>query len=93
MTDTNLTQDQGRALLEKLARDDSFRELFETAPARALHVLGLDAETIIRLPPACLCTKQLAPKEHYADLLGSCADDAIGSAIQMIVPQIGFKAR
>ena len=93
MTDTNLTQEQGRALLQKLAHDDSFRELFETAPARALHVLGVDAETIVHLPAACLVGKTLAPKAHYADLLGSCADDAIGSAMGMVVPQIGFKAR
>ena len=91
MTDSNLTEQQARALLEKLARDDSFRALFETAPARALHVLGVDAETIVHLPAACLCGKELAPKDHYADLLASCADAAIGSAMQMTPPQIGFK--
>ena len=93
MTETNLTQEQGRALLEKLARDDQFRALFESAPARALHALGVDAETIVHLPAACLCGKELAPKAHYADLLGSCADDAIHSAMKMVVPQIGFRGR
>ncbi|MEP6511439.1 MAG: NHLP-related RiPP peptide [Dokdonella sp.] len=91
MADTNLTQDQGRALLEKLARDDKFRELFETTPARALRALGVDAETIVMLPAACLCTQELAPKDHYEDLLENCADAAIGSAMMMTPPQIGFK--
>lgn len=93
MADTNLTQEQGHALLEKLARDDSFRGLFENAPARALRTLGLDAETIVHLPPACLCGKKLAPKDHYADLLARYADEAVSSAMQMIIPQIGFKGR
>jgi putative modified peptide len=93
MSDNQLTQHQARALLEKLARDDSFRALFETAPARALHVLGVDAETIIRLPAACLHCKELGSKDHYEDLLGSCADAAISSAMQMGVPQVGFKER
>lgn len=91
MADTSLTQDQARTLLEKLARDDSFRELFETAPARALHVLGLSAETIVHLPAACLYAKELAPKDHYADLLETCADAAIGSAMMMVPPKVGFK--
>lgn len=93
MTDTNLTQHQGRALLEKLASDDSFRAQFESAPARALHTLGLDAETIVHLPPACLCGKKLAPKGHYADLLARCANEAVSSAMQMIIPLIGFNQR
>ena len=91
MANTNLTQEQARALLEKLASDESFRELFQTAPARALHLLGLSAEAIIHLPAACLCVKELAPRDHYADLLRKCADAAIGSAMQMHPPQVGFK--
>ncbi|MEO6689033.1 MAG: NHLP-related RiPP peptide [Dokdonella sp.] len=93
MSDHTLTQHQARALLEKLAHDDSFRALFETAPARALHVLGIDAETIVRLPAACLHCKELAGKDHYEDLLNNCADAAISSAMQMGVPQVGFRER
>lgn len=91
MADTNLTQDQARELLEKLAKDDSFRALFEIAPARALHLLGVDAETIIRLPPSCLQVKELASKDHYMSLLNSCADDAISSAMKMFIPLVGFR--
>lgn len=91
--DTNLTRGQARALLEKLAQDDGFRALFESAPARALHALGVDAETIVGLPAECLRSKEVAPKEHYADLLASCADAAISSAMLMTPPRIGFKAR
>ncbi|MEO7062693.1 MAG: NHLP-related RiPP peptide [Dokdonella sp.] len=93
MADTNLTQDQARALLEKLARDDNFRTLFETTPARALHALGVDAETIVHLPAACLCTKELAPKSHYEGLLGTVVDDALTSTMMMRPPQIGFTKR
>lgn len=93
MADTNLTQDQARALLEKLAKDDSFRALFETAPAKALSVLGVDAETIVHLPASCLCPRTLATKDQYTDLLTSSTDDSVNSAMQMNVPVIGFTKR
>lgn len=93
MTETSLTQDQARALLEKLARDDKFRTLFETTPARALHALGVDAETIVYLPAACLCTMELAARSHYEALLGSVQDDALTSTMKMIVPRIGITKR
>ena len=93
MADTNLTQEQARALLEKLARDDSFRTLFETTPARALHALGVDERTIVHLPAACLCPKELAAKDHYEGLLGTVVDDALTSTMKMTPPQIGFTKR
>lgn len=93
MAETNLTQDQARALLEKLAQDDTFRTLFETAPAQALYLLGVDAETIVHLPPRCLCPSQLAPKDHFEDLIKSCAEETIGSMTEMLVPKIGFTNR
>ncbi|NCT66453.1 MAG: putative modified peptide [Rhodanobacteraceae bacterium] len=93
MADTNLTQDQARALLEKLAKDDDFRALFETAPAKALYELGVDEKTIVHLPASCLCPRTLAAKDHYEDLLQSRAEDLISSAMDMYVPLVGFKAR
>lgn len=91
MADTSLTQDQARALLEKLAKDDSFRALFEIAPAKALFLHGVDAETIVHLPSKCLCPSELGPKGHYGDLLESCAESAIKSSMQMFPPLLGFK--
>lgn len=93
MSDSHLTQEQARTLLEKLARDDSFRALFETAPARALKSLGADSETIVQLPAACLQWKTLAPKDVYEDLLETCSDTAIASAMQMTIPHVGFRER
>jgi putative modified peptide len=92
MADTNLTQDQARALLEKLAKDDDFRALFETAPAKALYELGVDEKTIVQLPASCLCPRTLATRDQYSDLLASNADASISSAMQMFVPDIRLKA-
>ncbi|MEO7326142.1 MAG: NHLP-related RiPP peptide [Dokdonella sp.] len=91
MTDTSLTQDQARALLQKLAADDSFRTLFETAPAKALHDLGIDPATIVHLRPGCLCPRSLAPKDSFTTVLRETSEAAISSAMRMIIPQIGFK--
>ena len=91
MADTNLTQDQARALLEKLAKDDSFRALFEIAPAKALFLHGVDAVTIVHLPAKCLCPSELGPKSHYGDLLKSNAEDAISRVMAMTPPVLGFK--
>ena len=93
MADANLSQEQAQALLEKLAQDDTFRALFETAPAKALYLLGIDAKTIVHLPSACLCPRTLAARDHYRTLLQSSADDLISSAMDMYVPLIGFKAK
>lgn len=93
MTETNLTEDQARALLEKLAHDDTFRTLFEATPARALHELGVDAQTVVHLPAACLCPRELAAKNHYESLLGTIVDDALTSTMKMNPPQIGFTKR
>jgi|KBSMisStandDraft_5_1062788.scaffolds.fasta_scaffold477097_2 putative modified peptide len=90
---TNLTQDQARALLEKLARDDSFRASFAAAPAQALEALGLDANTIAQLPAACLSSTGLAPKDHYDDLLKNSSAEAISNTMSMSVPQIGIRKR
>jgi putative modified peptide len=91
MADTSLTQDQARALLQKLAADDDFRALMESAPAKALHSLGIDAATIVHLPAACLCPKTLAPKAGYTAVLQDTADAAINSAMKMVIPLVGFK--
>lgn len=91
MAETNLTQDQARALLVKLAQDDDFRALFETAPAQALFLLGVAPETIVHLPPRCLCPRALAARDRYGELLGDTADEAISSAMQMFIPLMGFR--
>lgn len=92
MADTKLTKDQARTLLEKLARDDGFRVLFESAPAKALDLMGVDAKTIIHLPAMCLSPRKLASKADYEKLLESSSNDAINGAMQMDVPYVGFRA-
>jgi len=60
MADSKLTDQQARTLLGKLAKDNAFRSAFAAKPAAALRDLGVDAETIVHLPAACICPRTLA---------------------------------
>lgn len=89
MADSKLTDQQAKTLLGKLAKDDAFRSAFAAKPAAALRELGVDAETIVHLPAACLCPRTLASADDYAKLLDTVSDVVVASAMQMQVPKIG----
>jgi putative modified peptide len=57
----SLTKAQGLALLARLVRDEGFRGKFEQRPSSALLELGIPAEQIATLRPACLAQRRLAP--------------------------------
>ena len=54
MAHATLTKAQGIALLKELTSNDAFRQRFTEKPAAALLELGVPAETIVNLDPACL---------------------------------------
>jgi putative modified peptide len=89
MADSSLSKEQARALLQRLAKDSAFRATFAAKPAQALHELGVDAETIVQLPAACICPRTLASADDYAKLLDAISDADVASAMQMRVPQVG----
>jgi putative modified peptide len=87
MADTSLTRDQAVALLQRLGQDEKFRELFASKPAEALHDLGVDAQTVVRLPAYCICPKPLAPAQVYAQMAAELNDEALTGTMQMQVPK------
>jgi putative modified peptide len=89
MADSKLTDQQARTLLGKLAKDNAFRSAFAAKPAAALRDLGVDAETIVHLPAACICPRTLASADDYAKLLDNLSDVDVASAMSMRVPQVG----
>jgi putative modified peptide len=89
MADSQLTNEHAKTLLERLAKDNAFRSAFAAKPAAALRELGVDAETIVHLPAACLCPRTLASADDYSKLLGALSDVDVASAMQMRVPLIG----
>lgn len=88
MADSTLTREQGVALLKRLSGDDGFRQLFESQPAKALHDLGISAETIVNLSGMCLCPRPLASKEELGRVLDRLEDDVFASALKMVIPSV-----
>jgi putative modified peptide len=88
MTGTTLPDDQGRALLRKLATDDDFRARFEIDPASALLELGVDAADIAALSKSCCQPRPLAEKSAFADLLEQVDSAQFNAAMAMNVPRM-----
>jgi putative modified peptide len=93
MTDSNLTKEQGIALLRRLSTDDSFRELFETKPAKALHDAGVGVETIINLNARCLCKGKLASKKELAEVLDKLEEQTFANSLKMVIPSVKLPGR
>jgi putative modified peptide len=89
VAESKLTRVQAETLLEKLSNDDTFRALFEMAPAKALNLVGLTPETIINLPANCLVPVKLATKDTYIALLKQQREVTINAAMGMIAPNLG----
>lgn len=88
MTDSTLSNEEAATLLRKLASDDAFRELFETSPAKALHSMGVAAETIVNLNPRCLCPTKLVDKSDFKSAADTLDDLALKSTMTMHVPKM-----
>ena len=86
MADKALTREQGLSLLDRLARDDAFRAHFAQKPAEALHALGIPAETVVGLPPRCLCPRELGSKQAMHEAHARLASNKETSALNFMVP-------
>ncbi|MEO7935764.1 MAG: NHLP-related RiPP peptide, partial [Dokdonella sp.] len=91
MSDTTLTNDQAAALVKRLGSDDAFRELFESKPAMALRSIGVDAETIVNLNPACLTPAKLADKSAFVSASGQLNESVVASAMAMNTPKLNLR--
>jgi putative modified peptide len=83
--DMQLTQDQGIALLRKLANDDAFRASFESDPAAAMAGIGISQQTLDSLDSECLEQRTLAPKSVFEALLGNVDSEEFQLAMSMHV--------
>jgi len=84
-----LTQSQTTDLVNRLATDDSFRELIGTAPEKALAALGVPAEALSSLTDASRSkTCALASKAAFVEMLGSLQKGGNTVQMDMSVPQL-----
>jgi putative modified peptide len=88
MTDSTLTREQALNLLRKLGTDDSFRSLFETKPAKALHDAGIPAETIVDLEAKCICPGTLQDKSVFLAAADTMDEAALKQAMGMSPPKL-----
>lgn len=82
-----LPQEEGIALIRKLAEDDAFRTLFEKDPRTAMKQLGISDEMLASLDPGCVNPRTLAPKEKFAELLKDVNSEAFLAAVGMQTPE------
>lgn len=80
-----LTQEQGIALLRKLANDDAFRTSFETDPVAAMAGIGISQQTLDALDSECLEPRTLAPKAVFESLLANVESQEFQLAMSMHV--------
>lgn len=81
-----LTKAQGLALLARLVRDEGFRGTFEQGPSSALLELGIPAEQIATLRPACLTRRRLAPAAELEVARRKLETDLEAQTLIFVVP-------
>jgi putative modified peptide len=84
----SLNQEQGLELVNRLASDDAFRELFERDPAKALAQVGVPKSTLDALSPECFGARRLAPKSEFEALAKDVGSQAFIAAMTMRQPNI-----
>jgi len=82
-----LPEEQGIALIRRLADDDAFRDRFSKDPAAAMRELGVSDTVIDTLDRKCLEPPTLAPKKAFAALLDDIEGEAFQAAMRMQVPE------
>lgn len=92
MIDSKLSRDQAIALLQKLATDDDFRELFQSKPAKALSTIGIDSQTIFELNACCLERTTLLGKPQFIEALQKMDEEVIARAMAMYPPQAKLRS-
>jgi putative modified peptide len=88
MTDSTLTKEQAVALLRKLGSDDSFRELFQAKPAKAMLEIGIPSDQIVDLSPLCLCPVKLTSKDEFQRIADTLDAEVVNSAMTMVIPRM-----
>lgn len=86
-----LSNEQGLALLKRLATDDAFRSAYSADPKSALASLGVDQATIDQLDEKCLAPVELADKTAFAALLANTEAKNMTAAMAMDVPRVSFR--
>jgi putative modified peptide len=82
-----LSPEQGRELVTRLARDDAFRDGFARDPRSALARIGVPADVIDALDHKCVEARPLAPREAFEALLQDLAADEFQAVLRMSVPR------
>jgi putative modified peptide len=86
----SLTEEQGLALVKRLAEDDGFRTLFEKDRTTALKAIGLSHDLVHSLAEKCVEPCQLADKETFASVLSDTGSEALKAAMSMEIPRISL---
>lgn len=86
-----LPEEQGIALIRRLADDDAFRDRFSKDPAAALRELGVSDTVIKSLDSKCVEARALAPKDDFAALLDDINGEALQAAMRMQTPEVRLR--
>lgn len=84
----NLSQQQSLDLMQKLARDDDFRESFQKDPVAALSGLGIERETLAKLDSRCASPQTLADKSVFEKLLADSSSVEFQAAMSFHVQHL-----
>lgn len=86
-----LSNEQGLALLKRLAEDDAFRSTYSADPRAALASMGVDDATLDSLDAECLAQVELADKAEFAALLEDAESTQTTAAMAMDIPKVSFR--
>ena len=90
MADNALSVNHYRELINQLATNDEFRQLFEKSPADALSKLGVSQDVLSGLDCACLEPKSIASKEIFAAAYKNLSDEVAARHSSMHIPSVKF---
>lgn len=93
MSDTALTVEQYRRLIQELGSNDSFRQKYSEKPAAALAEFGIPLETIVHLKASCLVPHSLAAKEIFQAAYRRLDDKAVQHYASMTRPTVTIESK
>ncbi|ODU42565.1 NHLP-related RiPP peptide [uncultured Aquimonas sp.] len=83
-----LSRENSVTLMQKLARDDGFRKLFESDPGSALKSAGITPEEIGTLEAKCMAPCALASKDRFEALLADVDGEEFRTAMSFAVARM-----
>lgn len=84
-----ISPEQGRALMARLADDDTFRARYEVDPRACLREIGVPEATLQNLRVICFWPRALAPKAAFQALVDEMDSEAFAQALEFRIPKIG----